>query len=195
MRQRGPGACGTVDCCHEREGQTHLWEAPPGGTHHPVDPGVRRPELTTERAHPSPAQARLVFARTVSVDYTRGFTGQPPSQAAAGLSSSRARAGLPVLPLAREGRRLVRAPQCCGRSSRTDESRLDDLRRLRKRRNITPHRTCAVAAPSTSLHILVRSETWVGPPSPGTSTRLGLEPVVLRPRPDEKISPLVRHPR
>ncbi len=71
MRQRGPGACGTVDCCHEREGQTHPWEAPPGGTHRPVDPGVRGPALTTERAHPSPADAGLVFAPTVPVDYTR----------------------------------------------------------------------------------------------------------------------------
>ena len=83
MRQRGPGACGTVDCCHERESQTHLWEAPPGGTHRPFDPGVRGPELTTEHAHPSPADAGLVFARTVSVDYTRGFTGQPRPKRAA----------------------------------------------------------------------------------------------------------------
>jgi hypothetical protein len=30
--QCGAGACGTVDCCHERESQTHPWEAPTGGT-------------------------------------------------------------------------------------------------------------------------------------------------------------------
>jgi hypothetical protein len=35
VRERGAGGCGTVDCCHERESQTHLWEAPLGGTYRP----------------------------------------------------------------------------------------------------------------------------------------------------------------
>ncbi len=56
MRQRDPGACGTVDCCHEREGQLHSWKAPPGGTHHPVDRGARHFQLTTERAHAGPGR-------------------------------------------------------------------------------------------------------------------------------------------
>src|ERR687888_121046 len=30
VRQRGAGTCGTVDCCCERVGQTHPWEAPSG---------------------------------------------------------------------------------------------------------------------------------------------------------------------
>jgi hypothetical protein len=30
--QCGAGACGTVDCCHERESQTRNWEAPTGGS-------------------------------------------------------------------------------------------------------------------------------------------------------------------
>ena len=85
------------DDLHEREGHTHLWEAPPGGTHRPVDPGVRGPELTTERAHPGPADAGLVFACTAPVDYTQGFTGQPPIKAALGpvVLSARVAGALP----------------------------------------------------------------------------------------------------
>jgi hypothetical protein len=56
VRQRGAGACGTVDCCHGRESQTHPWEAPPGGIHRPVNQGVTPPQLTTEPAHPRPGQ-------------------------------------------------------------------------------------------------------------------------------------------
>src|SRR3954447_3379066 len=45
--QCGAGACGTVDCCHERESQTHPWEAPTGGTERPCHRGATQPELTT----------------------------------------------------------------------------------------------------------------------------------------------------
>src|SRR6516162_5558403 len=46
--QCGAGACGTVGCCCEREGQTHLWEAPAGGWLCPCYHGATQPELTTE---------------------------------------------------------------------------------------------------------------------------------------------------
>jgi NAD(P)-dependent dehydrogenase (short-subunit alcohol dehydrogenase family) len=44
--QYGAGACGTVDCCHERESQTHTWEAPTDGTSCPGDEGATRTQLT-----------------------------------------------------------------------------------------------------------------------------------------------------
>lgn len=44
-----------------------------GGRHRPLDQGVRGPELTTERAHPSPVEVGLVVARTVPVDDRRGI--------------------------------------------------------------------------------------------------------------------------
>jgi len=59
--QCGAGACGTVDCCHERESQTHIWEAPPGGRHRPFDQGVRRPQLTIEHAPFRPAGRQVRF--------------------------------------------------------------------------------------------------------------------------------------
>jgi hypothetical protein len=64
VRQRGAGACGTVDCCHERESQTHIWEAPPGGPHRPVGQGARQPHLTIEHAHPGLPVGRPPFARS-----------------------------------------------------------------------------------------------------------------------------------
>jgi len=47
VRQRDPGACGTVDGCHGRESQTHPWKAPPGGPHRPAGQGARQPQLRT----------------------------------------------------------------------------------------------------------------------------------------------------
>ena len=82
VRQRGAGACGTVDCCHERESQTHPWEAPPGGTHRPFDRGARQPQLTTERAQTGPADASPAFACSGLLMTRWGFTSQPPRKAA-----------------------------------------------------------------------------------------------------------------
>ena len=59
--QCGAGACGTVDCCHERESQTHLWEAPAGGTSRHCHRGATRPQLTIERALPGPAGGQARF--------------------------------------------------------------------------------------------------------------------------------------
>ena len=78
VRQRGAGDCGTVDCCHEREGQTHSWEAPTDGTSCPADQGATPPHLTTEpscsfaaavlrarhrRSKPGDSQASLIPER------------------------------------------------------------------------------------------------------------------------------------
>jgi hypothetical protein len=125
VRQRGPGACGTVDCCHEREGQTHVWEAPPGGTHRPVYQGDRRRQLTTERAPPGPADAGLVFACTVPPGYPRGFTGQrggEQSELQLGtrlwtlpVSSCDGSTGSRRVLLSREGGRLSGGPHRDGR--------------------------------------------------------------------------------
>ena len=49
VRQRGAGAYGTVDCCHERESQTRNWKAPPDGTSRHRDNGATHSHLTTER--------------------------------------------------------------------------------------------------------------------------------------------------
>ena len=68
--QSGAGACGTVDCCHERESQTRTWEAPTDGTSCPGDQGATRPQLTTKqalRAALQPARFRMLgtaFVRT-----------------------------------------------------------------------------------------------------------------------------------
>jgi hypothetical protein len=61
VRQRGAGACGTVDCCHERESQTHLWEARAGGTYRIFGQGLRSAQLTTERAQTELADASPRF--------------------------------------------------------------------------------------------------------------------------------------
>ena len=58
VRQRGAGTCGTVDCCCERESQTHLWEAPSGGPKRPCHPGAAGHLLTTERVRAGLANAR-----------------------------------------------------------------------------------------------------------------------------------------
>ena len=58
--QCGAGARGTVDCCHERESQTHLGRAPTGGSERPCDRGATRPQLKTE--HAVPGLTRPVFA-------------------------------------------------------------------------------------------------------------------------------------
>jgi hypothetical protein len=57
VRQRGAGACGTVDCCREREGQTHSLKAPTDGTSCPADQGATPPQLTTEPALPAGREA------------------------------------------------------------------------------------------------------------------------------------------
>jgi len=75
--QRGAGACGTVDCCHERERQTHNWEAPPGGPHRPFGHGAHPPDLTTERAHPGPLFDRPAFACSARTSGVARFTRQP----------------------------------------------------------------------------------------------------------------------
>ena len=75
--QCGAGACGTVDCCHERESQTHPWEAPTGGAHRPFDEGVRRKQLTTEHGSPGLPVGRPVFACSRRLIPWWGFTSQP----------------------------------------------------------------------------------------------------------------------
>jgi hypothetical protein len=80
VRQRGAGACGTVDCCHEREGQTHSWEAPTDGTARPADQGAIRPQLTIEPALPGRPRGRPVVACSPPPFQAWGFTGQPPPE-------------------------------------------------------------------------------------------------------------------
>ena len=75
--QCGAGACGTVDCCHERESQTHPWEAPTGGAHRPFDEGVRRKQVTTEHGSPGLPVGRPVFACSRRLIPWWGFTSQP----------------------------------------------------------------------------------------------------------------------
>jgi hypothetical protein len=77
VRQRGAGACGTVDCCHERESQTHLWEAPSGGPHRPFAQGAHQPHLTTEHAHTGLPVGGPVVARSDRASTPSGFTSQP----------------------------------------------------------------------------------------------------------------------
>ena len=71
------GACGTVDCCHERESQTHLWEAPPDGPHRLVGQGARQPQVTTEHARRGLPVGRPAFACSSLPSGARGFTSQP----------------------------------------------------------------------------------------------------------------------
>jgi hypothetical protein len=68
--------------CQERESQTHPWEAPPGGTHRPVDRGDCRPQLTTERARASRPAGGLSPACSDSLLQARRFTSQPPREGA-----------------------------------------------------------------------------------------------------------------
>ena len=76
VRQRGAGACGTVDCCHERESQLHTREGPPGGRHR-LHQGVIRPQLTTELALAGPWPGPV--SRAPGRNSTPGgFTSQPP---------------------------------------------------------------------------------------------------------------------
>jgi hypothetical protein len=63
--------------CHERESQTHLWEAPPGGPYRPFGQGVRRPQLTTERAQTGLADVSPGFACSGRPMTPWGFTSQP----------------------------------------------------------------------------------------------------------------------
>ena len=85
--QSGAGACGTVDCCHERESQTHTWEALP--TVHPV-PAIRsNPAPADNRAGPQgPANGRPVFACSAPHSYAPGFTSQPASFSGASRRAS-----------------------------------------------------------------------------------------------------------
>ena len=81
--QSGAGACGTVDCCHERESQTRTWEAPPDGAWRPDYRGATRPELTTEHARSGPTHgAGPAFACSGPVLRPEGFTSQPRGIAA-----------------------------------------------------------------------------------------------------------------
>src|SRR5215207_8345940 len=94
VRQRGAGACGTVDCCHERESQTHLWEAPSGGPHRPFAQGAHQPHLTTEHAHTGLPVGRPVVARSDRASTPSGFTSQPQANAALAMREALAAAGL-----------------------------------------------------------------------------------------------------
>src|ERR687896_1632725 len=49
VRQRGAGTCGTVDCCCEREGQTHTREAPSGRQDKLPSEGSRPVDVMVER--------------------------------------------------------------------------------------------------------------------------------------------------
>ena len=75
VRQRGAGACGTVDCCHEREGQwfivTHSAVADPGFVSARTmtigpscsSPTSRRGELVVRDTAPDPISARIATPR------------------------------------------------------------------------------------------------------------------------------------
>ena len=112
-------ACGTVDCCHEREGQLHSWKAPPGGTHHPVDRGARHPQLTTERAHRARPMAGSVCARTLPAGH--------PSDSQASLQQIQQMPS--VRAVARRPHRRAAKPRRAHRLSRM-QTRADPLKLL-----------------------------------------------------------------
>ena len=122
MRQRGAGACGTVDCCHEREGQTHLWEAPPGGPHRPFGQGVRRPQLTTEHAHSGLSPAGPFSHARIAL-YPKGIH-RPASPKRGSLApANRPRTGFPyrteaATPLERRAETSLDDRFCCSSVAR-----------------------------------------------------------------------------
>jgi hypothetical protein len=95
--QCGAGACGTVDCCCEREGQTHLSEVPAGGSIRPCYHGATRTDLTTELLIRPGHMVGRFRVLDVALDAQR-FTGQPPRFAGLGAirvnTRGRATAGL-----------------------------------------------------------------------------------------------------
>jgi hypothetical protein len=119
VRQRGAGACGTVDCCHEREGQTHPREAPTDGTSCPADRGAAPPPADNRACSPGPAVRPTRFACSPPPFQAWGFTGQPLANLIArSATSSRAK---------RSRRRRAAA---CGRirTSAPDAGARDDRR-------------------------------------------------------------------
>ena len=79
VRQRGAGTCGTVDCCCERVGQTHPWEAPSGRPKTSLPPRSRRSPTDNRARSRRPGQrARPDFACSGPPSTPSGFTSQPP---------------------------------------------------------------------------------------------------------------------
>ena len=66
VRQRGAGACGTVDWCHERESQTRTWKAPTDGRSRHRDQGATHSQLTTEHVSPGPGEPPGPFSHALS---------------------------------------------------------------------------------------------------------------------------------
>ena len=66
VRQRGAGACGTVDCCHERESQPRTWKAPTDGTSRHRDQGTTHSQLTTGYVAAGPGERPGPFSHALS---------------------------------------------------------------------------------------------------------------------------------
>jgi len=76
--QCGAGACGTVDCCCEREGQTHSGRLLPAAGHIPASGGSAGPSSQLSTPHSGLPSGRPSSACPARRSAWRGFTSQPP---------------------------------------------------------------------------------------------------------------------
>ena len=178
--QCGAGACGTVDCCHERESQTHLWEAPTGGTQGPCERGATRPHLTTEHARPGPANGRAPFSRVrlrirrpgdsqASLDDMRqraalvaGWLHPRPSSSLAGHGAT-APVGVKQPRSARHIRTSPRPAFVFGRASRRRSLRPPFARRAgRPARSLAAAASVGVLVATCGLYVGAPDETCFG---------------------------------